>query len=194
LNDSAFTTSNYDLDEAGMKAQAKTMFGGNADRVVAAYRAADPKSTPFQLLARMATDRGTRRSSMTLAERKAALGKAPARMYLMTFPPAPYGGKFGCVHGTEMPFFYHNLDAWPIGGNSPEAQALADKMAGAYIAFAKTGNPTVPGVGDWPAYTAETRATMIFDVNTRAENSPHNDLLALVEKYAIEPQGPPRRG
>jgi para-nitrobenzyl esterase len=192
LHDSAFSTNNFEIDDAGVKAQAKTMFGAGADRVVAAYRAADPQATPFKLLARMATDRGTRRNSMTLAERKAALGKAPAHMYLLTYSSVPFGGKFGSVHGTEMPLFYHNLDAWPIAGNGPDAQALAAKMAGAYVEFAKTGKPAVPGVGEWPAYTADTRATMIFDVNTRAENAPHKDLLDLVTKYAVEPQGPPR--
>jgi para-nitrobenzyl esterase len=192
LHDSAFSTNNFEIDDAGVKAQAKTMFGAGADRVVAAYRAADPQATPFKLLARMATDRGTRRNSMTLAERKAAQGKAPAHMYLLTYSSVPFGGKFGSVHGTEMPLFYHNLDAWPIAGNGPDAQALAAKMAGAYVEFAKTGKPAVPGVGEWPAYTADTRATMIFDVNTRAENAPHKDLLDLVTKYAVEPQGPPR--
>ena len=47
-----------------------------------------------------------------------------------------------------MPFFYHKLDAWPSAGTSAPAQALADRMAGAYLAFAKT-----PGAGVLPPET-----------------------------------------
>jgi len=192
LHDGSYQNSNFELDEAGLKAHAQNMFGAGADRVVAAYRAVDPQTTPFKLLARMATDRGTRRNAITLAERKAALGRAAAYMYLLTYESVPHGGKFGSVHGTEMPLFYHNLDAWPIAGTGPDAQRLADRMAGAYIAFAKTGTPTVPGIGDWPAYTPDARATMIFDVSTRTENAPHQELLELSAAHAVTPPGAAR--
>ena len=33
--------------------------------------------------------------------------------------------------------------------------ALADKVSDAWIAFAKTGNPTVKGLIEWPAYTEQ---------------------------------------
>jgi para-nitrobenzyl esterase len=111
-------------------------------------------------------------------------------MYLLTFESVPFGGRYGSVHGTEMPLFYHNLDRWPIAGTGAAAQALAGRMAGSYIAFARTGKPTVPGLGDWPAYTAATRATMIFDTHTRVENAPDQRLLALAEQHAVATQAP----
>ena len=190
LHDSGFQNPNFALDEAGLLAQAKTMFGDGAEQVLAAYRAADPQATPFKLNARMSTDRGRRRDAITLAERKAALGRAPAYLYLLTYESVPFGGKFGSVHGTEMPLFYHNLDRWPIAGTGAVAQALADRMAGAYIAFAKTGVPTIPGIGAWPAYDAARQATMIFDANTRVEHAPHRELLQLVEQHAVAPAAP----
>jgi len=158
-HDSGFQSPNFELDEAGLLERARTIFGNGAEQVVAAYRAAEPQGTPFKLHSRMLTDLGRRRDSITLAERKAALGAAPAYMYYLTYESVPFGGKFGSVHGTEMPLFYHNLDRWPIAGTSEEARALADRTAGAYIAFAQTGTPTVPGVGEWPAYTPADRAT-----------------------------------
>ena len=136
-------------------------------------------------------DRGMRRNAIQLAERKAALGRAPAYLYLLTFESVPFGGRYGSVHGTEMPLFYHNLDRWPIAGTGPAAQALAGQMAGAYIAFAKTGVPTVPGIGDWPAYTPARRATMVFDARTRVEDGPDRALLDLNERHSVAPQ-PPR--
>ena len=189
-HDSGFQNPNFELDDAGLLERARTLFGAGAEQVVAAYRAAEPQGTPFKLHSRMITDLGRRRDSITLAERKAALGAAPAYMYYLTFESVPFGGKFGSVHGTEMPLFYHNLDRWPIAGTGEEAQALADRMAGAYIAFAQTGTPSVPGVGEWPAYTAADRATMIFDTNTRVENAPDRELLELVDQYSVPPQAP----
>jgi para-nitrobenzyl esterase len=188
LHDSAFQLNEFDLDEAGLKARAKAMFDGGADRVLTAYQAADSRSTPYQMLARLTTDRGLRHDSITAAERRAALGKGPVYMYLLTYPSVPYGGKFGSVHGTEMPLFYHNVDTWPIAGTGPDAQAMADKLAGLYISFAKIGKPSVAGVSDWPAYNAQTRSTMILDVESRVEKEPHKDLLALVQQYAVTPR------
>ena len=52
----SFTRQDYDLTEAGLVEQATTMFGENAPRVIAAYRAVDPHSTPFKLISRIATD------------------------------------------------------------------------------------------------------------------------------------------
>ena len=66
-----------------------------------------------------------------------------------------------------------------ITGTGPEAQALADKLAGTWVAFARTGNPNHPGIPEWPAYTAEARATMIFDTNCRVKNDPGGELRAL---------------
>jgi para-nitrobenzyl esterase len=189
LHDNSYTGRNYDLDEAGLLEQARTMFGDGAEKVVAAYREVD-QSAPFKLLGRIATDRAWRRNAITLAERKAALGAAPAYLYLLTFESVPFGGRYGSVHGTEMPLFYYNLDKWPIAGTSAAAYTLAGQMAGSYIAFARTGKPTVPGFGDWPAYNATGRATMIFDANTRVENAPDQRLLDLVEQYAVAPQAP----
>jgi para-nitrobenzyl esterase len=74
LHDFGFTSSDFDLDEKGLQARASAMFGSAGDRVLAAYRAADPAASPYLLLGRMITDCGVRRSSITLAERKAALG------------------------------------------------------------------------------------------------------------------------
>lgn len=45
-------------------------------------------------------------------------------------------------------------------------------MSLAWATFAWTGNPSHEGIGAWPAYDLESRATMIFDVPGRVENDP----------------------
>ena len=59
---------------------------------------------------------------------------------------------------------------------------LADKMAAAWVAFAKTGNPNAAGLPEWPAFTSETCATMIFDQQCRVENDPLRELRMLWEE------------
>jgi carboxylesterase type B len=50
-------------------------------------------------------------------------------------------------------------------------EVLADKMSSAWIAFARTGNPSNPTTGNWPAY-GPARATMMFDNETKVVNDP----------------------
>lgn len=181
LDEAALSLTNFDLDEAGLKAVLQKLLGEKADRVLKMYRSADPQTSPFLLQARILTDRGFRANSYKQAERKAALGKAPAYMYLFTWPAPGYGGKFGAVHGTDVQLVFHAYRG-SIGGGLPEAKALADKMAAAWVAFAKTGNPDNPALPHWPAYDAQTRATMIFDNHTGVENDPRREFRELWEE------------
>jgi len=183
LDDAALGLTNFDLDEPGLKSLLKTMVGDNAERVLSAYRKAYPTAPPFLIQARMLTDRGGRRSASTMAERKAALKRAPAYLYLFSFPSPGFGGKFGAVHGIDVGLSFHNFGD-QMTGNSPEIRALADKFASAWVAFARTGDPNVSGLPKWPTYSGETRPTMIFDKECRVENDPLRDLRLLWEESA----------
>ncbi len=44
-------------------------------------------------------------------------------------------------------------------------------MSQAWINFARTGNPSQPGLA-WPPYEPDTVATMVFDTRSRMENDP----------------------
>jgi para-nitrobenzyl esterase len=69
------------------------------------------------------------------------------------------GGTLGASHAAELPFVFDNLDHpdWqPLlagGGN----QRIADEVHGAWIAFARTGNP------GWARYSADDRQVHRFD-------------------------------
>ncbi|HTZ99165.1 MAG TPA: carboxylesterase/lipase family protein, partial [Candidatus Aquilonibacter sp.] len=52
---------------------------------------------------------------------------------------------------------------------------LADKVSGAWAAFAHTGNPNSSGLPHWPAYDATSRATMVFNDECKVENDPGKD-------------------
>ena len=179
LDDSALNITNFALTEGEMKEQARTTLGASADKIVNAYRAVDPHSRPCLLLARITTDRGLRRNAITVAERKQAQMAGSAWMYRLDWSSVPYDGKFGAVHGTDVPLTFGNVDAWPITGKGPEARAMAQRMSAAWLAFAKTGSPNARGLPQWPAYTPAKRDTMVFDNNTRVVSNPDGELLAL---------------
>jgi para-nitrobenzyl esterase len=42
----------------------------------------------------------------------------------------------------------------------------------AWIALARDGDPSHPGIGRWPRYTEESRWTMVFGEKSRAESAP----------------------
>ncbi len=54
-------------------------------------------------------------------------------------------------------------------------------MMDAWLSFAKTGSPGHEGIGNWPAYTADTRPTMVFDRESGLQNDPFAE-----ERQAIE--------
>ena len=73
----------------------------------------------------------------------------------------------GAWHTAELAFCFDNTKRCEQGtGNTPEAQALAKKMATAWANFARTGNPSQPGL-TWTPFEPDRCPTMVFD-NTAA--------------------------
>jgi len=61
------------------------------------------------------------------------------------------------------------------GGVDEGLRSLASTMHHAWASFARTGTPVADGMPDWPTYTADNRATMIFDVERRIEDDPGSE-------------------
>jgi para-nitrobenzyl esterase len=188
LDDGALFLTNFDLSEAGLQALVGKIAGAQADRVLSAYRKTYPNVSPYAIQAMIVTDRTFRVNAYKQAERKAALGKAPAYMYLWDWPSPAFEGKFGAIHGTDVGLSFHNSRG-AITGDGPEARKMADKLASAWVAFAKTGDPNNPSLPHWSPYDTKTRATMVFDKETRAENDPRGEFRVLWEELG-SPGGP----
>lgn len=176
LEDAALGLTNFDLTETGLEAQLSQRYSAKASEIHAMYRKAYPNKSPFLVQAQIATDAGGRRSAVTQAERKAALGKAPAYMYLWTYESPGFGGKFGAVHGTDVSASFNGYANSIGGGGSPQQRILWDRFASTWIAFAKTCDPNNSKIPNWPAYEPGKRATMIFDNDLRVENDPRSEI------------------
>ncbi|HKD44280.1 MAG TPA: carboxylesterase family protein, partial [Candidatus Angelobacter sp.] len=189
LEDAALRLTNWDLDDAGLKGLLKQRYQTKADDIYALYHSSswNAKKSPYLIQAQVFTDSG-RRNAITQAERKAALGKAPAYMYLWSFESPAFGGKFGAVHGTDVSASFYNYQDGIGGSGSPQQRALWATFANTWLAFAKTGEPNHPAIPRWPAYDAASRATMVFDHEPRVEADPRAEIRKFWEQ--MPPAGP----
>ncbi len=78
-------------------------------------------------------------------------------------------------------FIFENYELAAVEvGSGPELKPLGDRMAGAWVAFAKTGNPSHGLIPRWPAYDTATRATMIINDDWTVVNDPFGAEKAVV--------------
>jgi para-nitrobenzyl esterase len=168
----------FSLDEAGMRTRLTPRFGEATDKLIDLYRKEMPNATPSQIYF-LITAFPT--AAIAQAERKVAQGKAPVYMYLFTWETPVEGGKRHSPHTVDLPFVFNNVVEQPEEvGNGPELQPLAEKVSGAWTAFAHTGNPSTAGAPKWLAYTANERATMIINNEWKLVNDPRHDVRLII--------------
>ena len=172
------------LDEDRLVEAVGAHFGDRerAARVVAEYRRGRPGATPAQVLAAATTDATFRIPAIRLAEAQHRAG-GRAWMYLFTWATPAFGGRLGSCHALELPFVFDNLDkpgADFLVGPEPPA-ALAKTMSATWAGFSRAGDPAGGPLGLWPAYEPGSRATMVFDAQSRLEEDPMGTERALWE-------------
>ena len=86
-------------------------------------------------------------------------------------------------HTIKIQFVFNNISiAGPLISKMPQAYALADKTSSAWVAFARTGDPNTPRLPKWPAYSAASRDTMLFNNECRVESDPDRGLRLAMER------------
>jgi len=178
LEDAALRLTNWDLTDAGLTALLNERYSGKAGEILDLYRPVAPGKTPYLVQAQVFTDSATRARAITQAERKAAQGGAPAYMYIWEWATPGFDGKLGAVHGHDVDASFNLYRNGICGSGRKEGRVMCTRLASTWIAFAKTGKPDNEHIPHWPAYDAPTRATMIFDTNTRIVNDPRSTIRA----------------
>jgi para-nitrobenzyl esterase len=192
LHDRALSLTNWDLDNAGLRKIVAQNFGeANADKIIAAQKAARPQDSPFLIQASALTDQGRGRGVIVQAERKAALNKAPAYVYEWDWISDMADRKMGAVHGLDVSASFNNARDATLSAGNKRGQRIAHKFSATFAAFAKTGNPNNPEIPNWAAYNPQTRPTMVWDDDIRVVNNHRGDLIAMADA-AQPPAG--RRG
>jgi para-nitrobenzyl esterase len=171
------------IDPAALRARVKQTFrtgDAEADKIIAVYKSVNPDISNIDVALESASDSFAWTNALTAAERKAALQKGPAYMYYFKWRSPVRDGKLKAMHCMEIPFVFDNPDAGkPMTGSGEDRYALAAKISAAWVAFARTGNPSQKGLA-WPAYNTTNRATMILDDKCEVVDDPRKEVrLAL---------------
>lgn len=176
-----------DMDDAALKAQVKRsarVDDAEANTLIAAYKKDHPVNIDAYLA--LASDQFMGMVVQTEADRKAAqsavAGNAPVYRYFFAWKTPVRGGKLRTPHGLEIPFVMDNVDAaQSYTGTGKDRYPLAAKMAGAWAAFAHTGNPNHKGLIEWPAYKTDLKLTMVFDNECKVASNPGGEARAALE-------------
>jgi para-nitrobenzyl esterase len=175
-----------DLDEDRLRSRLARTFPADAvDDLVHGVREArtarGEPSAPNDVFYAIETERVFRVPSLHVADLQSA--HAPTFVYLFAWGSPAMRGWLGACHGLEIAFVFGNQGRGELAaftGSGPEADALAERMMDAWLAFARTGDPSTPSL-PWPSHDPVTRPTVVFDVATDVQHAPRDDERALID-------------
>ena len=168
-----------EMPEAEMLTRVTRIAGGNeakARELVALYRRTHAGITNTDVWLIMNADNTRRANAQTMAELKAAQGRAPAYLYYFTWRSPVHLGQMKSFHTLDIPFAFYNMDlAGSMTGSGQDRFALAHRMSAAYAAFARTGDPNHKDLPTWPKFNAGDYPTMILSNEPHVMNDPNRE-------------------
>jgi len=138
--------------------------------VMETYRRLYPGVNPAERLISTLTDSNFRIRTLTLADRKAAKGRAQVWLYSFDWETPVFGGRLKAFHALDVPFVFNTIDVVGSTDRGAGAHDLARRISATWAAFARTGKPDNPAIPHWPVYTQADRATLILDRECRVAN------------------------
>ena len=152
----------------------------NAEDVLNAFKAAFPNKKPVELVNILIANR---KNVIATADAKYAQG-APVYLAWFDYNAPLFGGRIRAFHCADICYWFKNTDLMVTHtGGGAEPRGVSDQMSAALLAFMRTGNPNCPEIPNWPAYTPEEAATMIFDVKSEVRNAPDREALAIMPDF-----------
>ena len=166
-----------DLDDEGLRRRLRRRFrADDVEPLVDAVRAAradrGEPTDPNDLFYAIESERFFRVPALRAADAQAANG--PTFVYLFGWPSPAMGGWLGACHGLEIGFVFGNQGRGELAaftGAGPQADAVGERMSEAWLAFARSGDPSTEALA-WPRHDVRTRPTVVFDADTRVELDP----------------------
>ena len=174
----------FTLDETGLHQRIQSLLGDRAEAVIQAFRRDYPNENFTGLYFLIASAYPTVAFTVKIAERRAALGKAPTFVYEFTWETPILKGKLRSPHTIEMPFVFDNVSdplVQKLTGNAPDIFPLAERVSGAWAAFAATGSPNSNGFPRWQAYSAADRNVMMINSMSEVVKDPARESREVIE-------------
>lgn len=165
------------LDEAGLLRRCQRLISnGDVPGLIEDYRRARDKrgmsTTPAELFMAVGTDKAFRMPAIRLAE--AQHRHQPTYVYLFTWTSPFMGGILGACHALELGFLFGTLEENFSGSGLPGADALARNIQDAWLAFARTSDPSCESLGKWPVY-GDRRETMLLGKECTVVAAPYDE-------------------
>ncbi len=169
----------YTFSDSEKEALVREKFGAEADNAIAKFKAAYP-GKDILVLNRMDADR--RGGALKFCEIKEEASSAPTYTYVVALCYDVMGG-VPAWHCGDIPFVFHNAER--VGNCNIEGvtERLEDQMAGAWVAFAYSGNPNHAGLPKWKEFGQE-KNTMVFDRESVLRTNYDRDLIDVVNKVS----------
>jgi para-nitrobenzyl esterase len=165
--------------EAEWRASIARQYGAEkANKLADAMKKAHPEKS-IKTLSYAVGGIGGRNNVVQAAKLKYDQHAAPAYAYYFCWPSPMLEGA-GAWHTAELAFCFDNTKrCCQATGNTAEAQAVAKKMSTAWANFARTGNPSQPGL-TWAPTDPEHNQTMVFDTECRMVNDPESEARKII--------------
>jgi para-nitrobenzyl esterase len=161
-------------------------FSDKKDAIIAEFKKLYPRK---KIQDALFLDGRFRPGAKTMLAMKLEKTKVPVYNYIFTYEYQVNGG-VTAFHCSEIAFAFHALSEPHIRiatGGEPAALALEDKVSQAWVNFARTGNPSQPGLA-WKPYTLAGRETMVWDTVSEVRSLNDDKMMSLL------PQGGPMGG
>jgi para-nitrobenzyl esterase len=159
-----------------------------ADELLRAY----DDGSPFERWNAVMTDHSFAIPAIRLLEAQGAF--APTYAYRFDWRSPLLAGILGACHALELGFVfgtYNEKMAGAFFGSGAKAAALSAAMMEAWIAFARSGDPSNALTGPWPRYDGARRATvMLGDGDPHVTNAPDDHRRAAWDAVPEDRIGP----
>jgi len=158
----------YSMTEEEITSLVRDRYKDSAGEMISLFRRAYPEKNLMDLLV---LDAEVRYGSLDhILKRVAFPGSAPVYSYVFANEFRNYNRGMTAYHGSELPYAFHTASDTIIC-QQDGVEKLEDEVAGAWAAFARSGDPNHEGLAEWLPFTEDCRATMVFcdDSRTRID-------------------------
>ncbi|MBN2973512.1 carboxylesterase family protein [Roseomonas aeriglobus] len=195
--DESFRPFDRIVDRSGLTAAVRERYGARADAILKSYDTGDASRDAADI----ARDASVGVQMAAWASHQQRYGTAPAYAYLFTRrqPYAP-GITFsdhdpataGAYHTGDVPYWLRTRDSLNLFRRTrdwePGDVSLEREMSDALLSFARTGVPTSPTIGRWPAFDPTNPRLVRLAPRSETVAWPHYRDIALFDGAAVPPR------